>query len=50
LWEDAEGWVAFDDNNYLIKALPHEVVPTETLFEKENDDIKPIKDLGFGMK
>lgn len=50
MWEDSEGWVTFDDNNYLIKALPHEEVPTETLFELDTKEFKPIKNSNFKIK
>jgi len=29
-WESRNKWVNFDDNNYLIKLKPHQVVSTLT--------------------
>lgn len=49
-WEDTDGWATFDDNNYLIKALPHENVPTRTIFELETDEYQPLIKAGIKQK
>lgn len=49
-WEDTEGWVTFDDNNYLIKALPHENTSTTTIFELTDYEYQPLIRANFKQK